>query len=95
MEYHLRLRDQQRGILDASARDGWATKEPIEALLLRSAPAPTATPRWDFPAANWLTGEPADFFTVDLNDLSILGVDAARRSRPRPSFRWPNPPCET
>jgi len=36
LEYHLRLRDQQRGILDASARAGWANRQPIgEACWLR------------------------------------------------------------
>jgi formimidoylglutamate deiminase len=31
LEYHLRLRDQKRGILDASARADWASREPIGA----------------------------------------------------------------
>ena len=75
-EYHLRLRDQQRGILDASARENWATKESIEALLLRSASA-NGYAALGLLGGNLGIGEPADFFTVDLNDLSILGVDAA------------------
>jgi formimidoylglutamate deiminase len=75
-EYHLRLRDQQRGILDASARENWATAEPIEALLLRSASA-NGYSALGLAGGNLAPGEPADFFTVDLNDLSILGVDAA------------------
>lgn len=75
-EYHLRLRDQQRGILDASARENWATKEPIESLLLRSASA-NGYAALGLPGGNLAPGDPADFFTVDLNDLSILGVDAA------------------
>jgi formimidoylglutamate deiminase len=74
MEYHLRLRDQQRGILDAAARDSWATREPIEKLLLRSASA-NGYRALDLPGGRLATGEPADFFTVDLNDLSGLGVD--------------------
>lgn len=76
MEYHLRLRDQQRGILDASERDGWATREPIGDLLLRSASA-NGYRALGLEAGRLAAGEPADFFTVDLNDLSILGVDAA------------------
>lgn len=76
MEYHLRLRDRQRGILDASVRDGWATREPIEALLYRSASA-NGYAALGLPGGNLATGEPADFFTVDLNDLSILGVGAS------------------
>lgn len=75
-EYHLRLRDQQRGILDASARENWATKEPIESLLLRSASA-NGYQALGLAGGKLAVGEPADFFTVDLNDLSILGVDAA------------------
>jgi len=75
-EYHLRLRDQQRGILDASARENWATKEPIEALLLRSASA-NGYAALGLPGGRLAAGEPADFMTLDLNDLSILGVDAA------------------
>jgi len=75
-EYHLRLRDQQRGILDASARENWATKEPIEAFLLRSTSA-NGYAALGLPGGKLSAGEPADFFTVDLNDLSILGVDAA------------------
>jgi formimidoylglutamate deiminase len=75
-EYHLRLRDQQRGILDASARENWATKEPIESLLLRSASA-NGYAALGLAGGKLAVGEPADFFTVDLNDLSILGVDAA------------------
>ena len=75
-EYHLRLQDQQRGILDASARENWATKEPIESLLLRSASA-NGYAALGLAGGKLAVGEPADFFTVDLNELSILGVDAA------------------
>jgi formimidoylglutamate deiminase len=75
-EYHLRLRDQQRGILDALARENWATNEPIESLLLRSASA-NGYAALGLAGGKLAAGEPADFFTIDLNDLSILGVDAA------------------
>jgi formimidoylglutamate deiminase len=73
-EYHLRLRDEQRGILDASAREGWATKEPIGSLLFRSASA-NGYAALGLSGGTLAVGDPADFFTVDLNDLSILGVD--------------------
>jgi formimidoylglutamate deiminase len=75
MEYHLRLRDQQRGILDASAREDWASREPIEKLLFRSASA-NGYAAIGLAGGSLSVGEPADFFTVDLNDISILGVDA-------------------
>jgi len=74
LEYHLRLRDQQRGILDASARSDWASREPIGSMLLSAA---TSNGYASLGLRGALAaGEPADFFTVDLNDLSILGVDA-------------------
>jgi len=71
----LRLRDRQRGILDASAREGWATQERIESLLLRSASV-NGYAALGLAGGTLAAGEPADFFTVDLNDLSILGLDA-------------------
>jgi formimidoylglutamate deiminase len=75
LEYHVRLRDQQRGILDASARDGWASREPIEMSLFRSATV-NGYASLGLDGGALAVGQPADFFTVDLNDLSILGVDA-------------------
>jgi formimidoylglutamate deiminase len=75
IEYHLRLRDQQRGILDASARDDWASREPIGTSLFRSASV-HGYASLGLDGGTLAVGEPADFFTVDLNDLSILGVDA-------------------
>jgi len=74
-EYHLRLRDRQRGILDASAREDWAIQAPIEALLLRSASV-NGYRALGLAGGTLAVGESADFFTVDLNDLSVLGVDA-------------------
>jgi formimidoylglutamate deiminase len=74
MEYHLRLRDQLRGILDAAARDGWATRESIEGLLYRSASA-NGYAALGLQGGKLALGELADFFTADLNDLSVLGVD--------------------
>ena len=75
LEHHLRLQQQQRGILDASARDGWATKQPIGDLLLRSASA-NGYAALGVAGGALAVGQPADFFTVDLNDLSVLGLDA-------------------
>ena len=75
LEYHLRLRDQQRGILDASARSDWASRDAIGVGLLGAATR-NGYGALGLPGGSLAAGEPADFFTVDLNDLSILGVDA-------------------
>ncbi|WP_263357587.1 formimidoylglutamate deiminase [Acidicapsa ligni] len=75
LEYHLRLKDQQRGILDASARSDWASREPIGNALFRAASS-NGYAALGLPGGSLAAGEPADFFTVDLNDLSILGSDA-------------------
>jgi len=69
LEYHLRLRDQQRGILDTSMRGG------IGAGLFRAASA-NGYAALGLAAGRLAVGEPADFFTVDLGDLSVLGMDA-------------------
>ena len=75
VEYHLRLRDQQRGILDGSAREGWATREAMGPALLRAATS-NGYRALGLPGGTLSVGEPADFLTIDLDDLSILGVDA-------------------
>jgi len=67
LEYHLRLRDRQRGILDAP-------KQSIGPSLFRAASA-NGHRSLGLPGGSLATGQPADFFTVDLNDLSILGID--------------------
>jgi len=74
LEYHLRLQHQQRGILDAPARMDWGIQEPIEGLLFRSASA-NGYASLGIAGGSLAKGQPADFFTVDLNDLSILGMD--------------------
>ena len=74
LEYHLRLRDQQRGILDASARSDWASAEPIGQALFRSA-SRNGYEALGLAGGELAVGQPADFFTVDLNDFSILGAD--------------------
>jgi formimidoylglutamate deiminase len=75
LEYHLRLRDQQRGILDASARENWATRQAIGPALFQAA-SRNGYEALGVAGGELATGQPADFFTVDLNDLSILGADA-------------------
>ncbi len=66
LDYHLRLRDQQRAILDlihgkllAERLFACATRNGAEALAL--------------PAGEFVPGSFADGFTVDLNDLAIAG----------------------
>jgi formimidoylglutamate deiminase len=75
IEYHLRLRDQQRGILDASARLDWASKASIGEGLYKAA-SENGYKALGLDGGTLAAGQPADFFTVDLDDLSILGVDA-------------------
>ena len=67
-EYHLRLLKRERGILDTI--DG----EEISSRLLRSATA-SGYRALGLGGGSLALGEPADFFTVDLNDAAILGVD--------------------
>jgi formimidoylglutamate deiminase len=74
LEYHLRLRDQQRGILDGSARPDWKTQAAIGPHLLQAATR-NGYAALGINAGALAVGEPADFFTVDLDDLAILGID--------------------
>jgi formimidoylglutamate deiminase len=74
LEYHLRLRDRQRGILDASVRTGWTSRDTIGTSLFRAA-SRNGYAALGLNAGSLSPGQPADFFTIDLNDLSILGVD--------------------
>jgi formimidoylglutamate deiminase len=75
LEYHLRLRDQQRGILDGSARPDWKTQAAIGPHLLQAATR-NGYAALGLSGGALAVGEPADFFTVDLDDLAILGADA-------------------
>ena len=75
LEYHLRLRDQQRGILDGSVREGWSSREAIGPALLRAATR-NGYAALGLQGGTLTAGEPADFYTIDCNDLSILGIDA-------------------
>jgi formimidoylglutamate deiminase len=69
-EYHLRLVQRQRGILDN------ANGEEIAPRLLQSATA-AGYRALGLSGGNLAPGEPADFFTLDLNDAALLGTDAA------------------
>jgi formimidoylglutamate deiminase len=75
LEYHVRLRDQQRGVLDGSARESWASTRAIETSLFGAATA-NGYAALGLDGGTLAVGKPADFFTVDLEDLSILGADA-------------------
>jgi formimidoylglutamate deiminase len=68
LEYHLRLRDQKRSILDAA-------EVSIGQRLFQSASA-NGYRALGVDGGSLALGEPADFFTIDGNDLSILGLDA-------------------
>lgn len=74
MEYHLRLRDQQRGILDGAARDEWKNREAIGASLLRSATR-VGYQALGVSGGALRVGEAADFITLDMDDLSLLGAE--------------------
>jgi formimidoylglutamate deiminase len=66
LDYHLRLRDQQRAILDLI--DETPIAERLFACATRNGAHALAVPTGEF-----LEGSLADGFTVDLNDLSIAG----------------------
>jgi len=76
IEYHLRLEQQQRGILDGVSHPDWVSRESIGNTLYRAA-SRNGYAALGLAGGSLMPGEPADFVTVDLNDLSILGVDAA------------------
>jgi formimidoylglutamate deiminase len=67
-EYHLRLRKRERGILDQINGQDIATR------LMRSATS-AGYRALGLAGGNLAPGEPADFFTVDMDDLAILGLD--------------------
>jgi len=67
-EYHLRLQKRERGILDT------IQDEEIAARLLRSATA-SGYRALGMESGSLAVGETADFFTVDINDMAILGID--------------------
>jgi len=67
-EYHLRLQRRERGILDT------IHGEEIASRLLRSATA-SGYHALGMTGGSLAVGEAADFFTVDVNDVAILGID--------------------
>jgi formimidoylglutamate deiminase len=67
-EYHLRLIDRERGILDS------IHGEPIADRLLHSATS-TGYHALGLEGGRLAPGESADFFTAGLDDLAILGAD--------------------
>lgn len=69
LEYQLRLTHRERGILDGIAQ------QPIAARLFQSATR-NGYRALGTPGGNLAPGEPADFFTFDLNDLAVLGADS-------------------
>ncbi len=68
LEYHLRLQYRRRGFLDGIAQ------EEIAMRLLRFATG-SGYQSLGVKGGNLSPGEPADFFTFDLDDLSVLGTD--------------------
>jgi formimidoylglutamate deiminase len=69
LEYHLRLVHRERGILDG------VHERPIAGRLFHSATR-EGYRALGLPGGNLSPGEPADFFTADLNDLTLLGADS-------------------
>jgi formimidoylglutamate deiminase len=70
LDYHLRLRDQQRAILDLI--DGVPIAERLFVCATRNGARALSVPSGEF-----LPGSLADGFTIDLDDLSIAGNSAA------------------
>lgn len=69
-EYHLRLQRRERGILDA------IEGQEIGACLLHSATA-EGYRALGIAGGSLAPGQPADFFTLDLDDIALLGLDTA------------------
>jgi formimidoylglutamate deiminase len=72
LEYHLRLQKMERAVLGSAEDSGMS---PIAARLFASATVIGAE-SIDGPGGTLEPGQPADFFTVDLNDPSIAGASA-------------------
>jgi formimidoylglutamate deiminase len=66
LEYHLRLERQQRAILDQIGEQTLASRL-FDCATVQGARA------LGVPAGEWTAGSSADFFTVDLDDVSIAG----------------------
>lgn len=76
LEYHLRLRDRERGVLDGSARADWRNSQAIGPALLQAMTA-NGYRSLGFAGGHLADGEPADFLTLRLDAMEILGTDAA------------------
>ncbi len=76
LEYHLRLRDRERGVLDGSAREAWRNSQPIGASLIEAMTA-NGYRSLGFAGGHLAAGEPADFLTLRLDAIELLGADAA------------------
>lgn len=74
LEYHLRLRDRQRGVIDGAAATTKGWRGGMTGGLLDAATA-NGYRALGLHGGRLAVGEPADFFTADLNDLSVLGAD--------------------
>ena len=74
LEYHLRLRDRERGVLDGSVRDEWRNRQTIGASLLE---AMTTNGYRSLAVAGGrlAPGEAADFLTLRLDAIELLGAD--------------------
>ncbi|HEX4064528.1 MAG TPA: formimidoylglutamate deiminase [Acidobacteriaceae bacterium] len=70
LDYHLRLTQQQRAILDGIGEQGLAAR-------LFACATKNGAGALGVSAGTLATGEYADFFTVDLRDISIAGNSAA------------------
>ncbi len=75
LEYHLRLRDQQRGILDGAVREGWKSRDGIGAALLQSATS-RGYAALGVNGGSLRAGEAADFLTLDVEDMALLGAES-------------------
>jgi len=69
LDYHLRLRDQERAVLDQIEGETLASR-------LFSCATVNGARALSVPAGEFTTGSFADCFTVDINDLSIAGSSA-------------------
>lgn len=75
LEYHLRLRDRERGILDGASRDGWRSHDAIGTSLLRAMTA-NGYRALGVHGGRLAPGEPADFLTLHTDEIALLGADA-------------------
>ncbi len=75
LDYHLRLVTGERAVLDGIASLGGPARDMSQRLFRYTTQGGAAAVGLE--GGTLEPGKPADFFTVDLNDLSIAGSDAA------------------